>query len=88
MRSDRGAASEFQRQRLLIALVFSCFVFCVLRTATADYNTAVHHGIGSRTSHVSGPCSGRRTLSGLLTEVGEGAFRSNLYLVDECAARC
>ena len=50
MRSDRGAASGFQRQRLLIALVFSCFVFCVLRTATADYNTAVHHGIGSRTS--------------------------------------
>ena len=88
MRSDCGAASGFERQRLLIAFGLSLFAFVLLRTATGYYNKAVY--LWDRLpylSHVSDPCSGRPTLSDLLTKEGETALRSILYIFDECAAR-
>ena len=88
MRSDCGAASGFERQRLLIAFGLSLFAFVLLRTATVYYNKAVY--LWDRLpylSHVSDPCSGRPTLSDLLTKEGETALRSILYIFDECAAR-
>ena len=42
VQSGCGAARGFESQRLLTVLVFSCFVFFVLRTAAIDCNTAVY----------------------------------------------
>ena len=75
VRSDYGAASGFERQRLLIAIGFSYL------QQQSDYNTAVYSWDRlPYLSHVSGPCSGRRTLSNSLTGEREAALLSNLYI--------
>ena len=82
LRSDYGAASGFEGQRLLKALGFCCFFFFgASYSNSVDYNTAIYSRFQLLCiSPVSCPSSGHRTLSDFLTEEGEAALCSNLYI--------
>ena len=82
VRSDCGAASGFKGLRFQIALGFYCFYFIGASYSNrVDYNTAIYSWDQLPCiSPVSGPCSGHRTLSDLLTEEGEASLCSNRYI--------